>query len=151
MKDEEVLVLIKPDGLLKSLTGNILSMLSETNLKIIGAKVLKVSKELAEKHYSQLKESKPKVFDETIKYIMGEFHTPRVLALVYKGPDAIKKVRKIAGETNPEKAAPTTIRGKYGRIDTKTGLFENVVHVSDSIENAQREIQLWFNSSEIVN
>lgn len=150
MKDEEILVLIKPDGLLKSLTGNILSMISKTELKIVGAKVLKVSKELAEKHYSELKKAKPHVFESTIKYLTGEFHTPRVLALVYKGPNAIEKLRKLAGKTNPEQASPISIRGKYGRINTKTGVFENVIHVSDSIENAQREISLWFNPEEIV-
>lgn len=150
MSEERILILIKPDGLLKSLTGNVISKMSETHLRIIGAKILNVSKELAEEHYSELKQAKPEIFKETIRYIRGDFHTNRVLALVYKGEDAIKKVRAIAGKTNPEEALPTSIRGKYGRINSKTGVFENVVHASDSIENAEREISLWFDESELV-
>ncbi len=149
--EERVLILIKPDGLIKSLTGDVISKLSETTLKIVGAKIVNVSKELAEQHYAQLKEAKPKIFEETLKYIMGEFHTNRVLALVYKGNNAIEKVRTIVGKTNPEDAEPTTIRGKYGRINSKTGVFENVVHASDSTENAEKEIKLWFDETEIVN
>ena len=149
--EERVLILIKPDGLIKSLTGDIISKLSETTLKIVGAKIVNVSKELAEQHYGHLRESKPKIFEETLKYIMGEFHTNRVLALVYKGPNAIEKVRTLAGKTNPEDAEPTTIRGKYGRINSQTGVFENVVHASDSVENAEKEIKLWFDETEIVN
>ena len=147
---ERTLVLIKPDGLIKSLTGDIISKLSETQLKIVGAKILNVSKTLAEEHYKHLKKTKPKIFEETLKYIMGEYHTNRVLALVYKGEDAVEKVRKIAGVTNPEEADPISIRGKYGRINSKTGVFENVIHASDSPENAEREIKLWFEDKEIV-
>ncbi len=150
MTNQSCLILIKPDGLVKSLTGNIISILSETKLKIIGAKVVSVKKELAEQHYSELKEKKPQIFESTLKYIMGEFHTPRVMALVYQGEDAINKIREIAGKTNPEDADPVTIRGKYGRINSKTGVFENCIHASDSPENAEREIKLWFNPEEIV-
>ena len=150
MEKERTLVLIKPDGLVKSLTGNIISVLSETKLKIIGAKVINVSRELAEKHYSELKNKKPHIFENTVKYIMGEFHTKRVLALVYSGSDAVKKVREICGETNPENASPISIRGKYGRINSQTKVFENVVHCSDSVENAEREISLWFKPEELA-
>jgi nucleoside-diphosphate kinase len=146
---EQVLVLIKPDGLKKSLTGNIISRLSEAKLKIIGAKVVCVSRELAEKHYGHVKD-KP-FFEETVAYLQGKFHqTPRVLALVYEGEQAIKKVRKLAGETNPEKADPTTIRGAFGRILTN-GTYENVLHASSSRKDAKREIQLWFHPEEITN
>lgn len=150
MSQERVLVLIKPDGLIKSLTGNVISKISETRLKIVGAKIVNVCEELGEKHYAELKEKKPEIFKETLKYIMGEFHTNRVLALVYKGDNAIEKIREIVGKTNPEDAHPTTIRGKYGRINSRTGVFENVVHASDSVENGEREIDLWFDKSELV-
>ena len=150
MAIQSCLILIKPDGLVKSLTGNIISTLSETKLKIIGAKVVSVKKELAEQHYAELKAKKPQIFESTLKYIMGEFHTPRVMALVYQGEDAISKIRDIAGKTNPEDADPITIRGKYGRINSKTGVFENCIHASDSPENAEREIKLWFTPEEIV-
>ncbi len=145
------MVLIKPDGLVKSLTGNIMTVLSETKLKIVGAKIVQVSRELAELHYNKLKETKgEKIFEETLKYIMGEYHTKRVLALIYEGEDAINKVKTIAGETNPEKAHPTTIRGKYGRI-TAEGVFENVIHASENKEEAEREVKLWFKPSELSN
>jgi nucleoside-diphosphate kinase len=147
MAVEQSLILIKPDGLVKSLTGNIISKLSETTLKIVGAKIVQVTQELAEEHYQHLKEEK--FFDELIKYIIGEYHTKRVLALVYHGENAIKNIRKIVGETNPETAEPTSIRGKYGRI-TQAGVFENVVHASENTKEAEREIKLWFRPDELV-
>ena len=159
MSIERTLVLIKPDGLKKSLTGNIITTLSETRLKIVGAKIVKVTSDFAKKHYSELgnsltkkhgEEKGNKIFDEVLDYIQGKFHTDRVLALVYSGPNAVKKVRELAGETNPEKAGFVTIRGKYGRIHSETGVFENVLHCSDSPENAEKEIALWFKDDEIV-
>jgi nucleoside-diphosphate kinase len=150
MKKQATLVLIKPDGLVKSLTGNILTKLSEAKLVIIGAKIVRVSRKLAEEHYRHLKD-KP-FFDGLIRYIQGEPYGEeysRVLALVYRGEDAITKVRAMAGATNPEEASPTSIRGAYGRITTK-GIFENVIHASASEEDSEREIKLWFKPDEIV-
>lgn len=148
---EQTLVLIKPDGLAKSLTGNIISSLSETELKIVGAKVVKVSRELAEQHYNKLRDEKgEEIFEEVLKYIQGYYHTNRVLALIYQGEDAISKVRSLAGATNPESAVCTTIRGKFGRIHSQTGVFENVMHCSDGADSAEREIKLWFNPWEIT-
>lgn len=149
-KMQQCLVIIKPDGLVKSLTGSIITTLSETKLKIVGAKIVKVSKELAEKHYSELKVKKPHVFEGTINYITGKYHTDRVLALVYQGENAIDKIREICGPTNPEEASPISIRGKFGRIHSKTGVFENVVHASDSEANAEKEIKLWFFPDELA-
>ncbi|HQQ51808.1 MAG TPA: nucleoside-diphosphate kinase [Spirochaetota bacterium] len=148
MAVEQTLIIIEPDGLVKSLTGNILTRLSDAKLKIVGAKALKVSRELAEKHYEHLK-GKP-FFEELIQYIMGELHkTNRVVAFVYEGDNAIQKVRDIVGDTNPENANPVTIRGAYGRITT-SGVFENVVHASSSPEDAEKEIKLWFEPDELV-
>ena len=147
MKAQQTLVLIKPDGLAKSLTGNIMTELSGTGLILVGAKVVQVTRELAEEHYHHLKEQK--FFDELIRYIMGEYHVKRVLALVYHGENAIESVRKVVGATNPEHAEPTSIRGKYGRITTK-GVFENVVHASENEKEAEREIKLWFNPEELI-
>jgi nucleoside-diphosphate kinase len=147
---QNTLILIKPDGLKKSLTGNILTKLSETRLTIVGARVVSVSKELAEQHYISLKD-KP-FFPELINYIRGEIYGEeyrRVMAMVYRGQDAIKKVRTISGATNPEEADSTSIRGAYGRITTK-GVFENVIHASSSDEDAEREIKLWFKPDELV-
>ena len=145
--EEATLVIIKPDGLQKSLTGNILTRLSETKLVIIAAKVKAVSRKLAEEHYKHLKD-KP-FFEEIVKYLMGEFHTKRVMTLVYSGDDAIQKVRKVCGATNPEEAEPASIRGSYGRITTK-GVYENAIHASSNREDAAREIKLWFEPDEIV-
>jgi nucleoside-diphosphate kinase len=150
MADQQSLVIIKPDGLVKSLTGNIITALSETKLKIVGTKIVKVSKELAEKHYEEIKIKKPQFFDSIVKYIMGGYHTDRVLALVYEGENAIEKIREVCGSTNPEEAHPISIRGRYGRINSKTGVFENVIHTSDSETAAEREIKLWFKPSELV-
>lgn len=148
MEQEATLVIVKPDGLKKSLTGNILTRLSEAKLKIIGAKVVKVSKDLANTHYQHLKEQP--FFQELIKYISGKLHDEnRVMALVYWGDGAIGKVRRIAGATNPEEADPISIRGAYGRILTN-GLYENVIHASSAPAEAEREIKLWFNPEEIV-
>ena len=111
MKTQQALVLIKPDGIVKSLTGNIITELSDEGLIIVGAKIVQVTRELAEEHYLHLKEEK--FFDELIKYIMGEYHTKRVLALVYEGKDVVNQIRTLIGLTDPEKADPISIRGKY--------------------------------------
>jgi nucleoside-diphosphate kinase len=146
--NQAALILIKPDGLKKSLTGNILTRLSETKLEIVAAKMVRVSKELAEEHYKHLRD-KP-FFEELIKYLRGELHDRRkVMALIYWGKDAIAKCRELAGATNPEEADPTSIRGSYGRILT-SGLYENVIHVSSNAEEAEREIKLWFAPEEII-
>lgn len=144
---EPTLVIIKPDGLQKSLTGNVLTRLSETKLAIIATKIKSVSRELAEEHYCHMKD-KP-FFEEIVKYLMGHYHTNRVMAIVYYGEDAIQKVRKICGATNPEEAEPGTIRGSFGRITTK-GVYENVIHASGNTQDVQREIKLWFDPDEIV-
>ena len=145
--EEPTLIIIKPDGLVKSLTGNILSRLSEAKLVIIAAKMKTVSRDLAEQHYTHMKD-KP-FFQDIVKYLMGEYHTKRTMALVYYGEDAIRRVREICGATNPEEAAPGTIRGSYGRITTK-GIYENVIHASSNRADAEREIKLWFEPHEIV-
>ncbi len=145
---QATLIVVKPDGLKRSLTGNILTRLSETKLKIVGAKIVRVSEELAEKHYSHLEE-KP-FYLELIKYITGQLHGDnRVLALVYWGEDAIKSVREIVGATNPEEAEPTTIRAQFGRI-RRSGLYENVIHASENEREAEKEIKLWFSPEEIA-
>jgi nucleoside-diphosphate kinase len=146
--DQAVLILIKPDGLKKSLTGNILTRLSETKLEIVASRMVRVSQKLAEEHYQHLKD-KP-FFPELIKYLQGELHDRRkVMALIYWGKEAIEKCRSLAGATNPEEADPTSIRGSYGRILT-SGLYENVIHVSSNEAEAEREIKLWFGPEDII-
>jgi len=147
MTIEQTLVIIKPDGLVRSLTGDILSKLSETELVIVGAKIVSPTRELATEHY-KYHVGKP-FFDELINYFTGEYHTRRVFALVYSGENAIKKVRRIVGATNPEEADPISLRGKYGRIRS-SGSYENTVHCSENAQEAEREIKLWFKPEELT-
>lgn len=146
---ERALVLIKPDAMAKHLAGNIITDLYSLNLKMIALKLSNVKQELAEMHYSEHK-GKP-FYNDLIKYITGELHNARsIIAIAYEGEDAIKKLRTYAGKTNPDEAEPTSLRGKYGKLNSKTQNFDNVVHISDSPENGNREIKLWFDDDEIV-
>jgi nucleoside-diphosphate kinase len=163
---EQTLVLIKPDALKVSLTGYILSQLSEfhTGLRFAGAKIVHVTRELAEEHYA---EHKGKSFYlPLIEYILGGVHyatTPhrrRVIALVYCGPDAVKKIRAIAGPTNPHVAreqAPGTIRALGTVVPVKDAAghvvgdrLDNLVHASATDAEAEREIKLWFKPNDIM-
>jgi len=145
---EATLVLIKPDGLKKSLTGNILTRLSETKLEIVAAKMVKVQDGLAREHYMYL--AKEPFFEELMRYIKGELHErKKVMAMAYYGTGAIAKVREIAGATNPEEADAISIRGQYGRITTQ-GVYENVIHASANPSEAEREIKLWFEPHEVI-
>jgi len=150
MTDERTLVLIKPDAMVKCLAGNIINELYNSKLKIVGLKIVNVQKELAENHYDEHK-GKP-FFDKLVKHLTGELHNKEnVIAIVYEGEDAILKIRKLAGKTHPQEAEPTSLRGKYGRVHTKTDCFENVIHASDSPKSAEREIKLWFKEKELIN
>ena len=145
---EGVLVLIKPDGITKDLFGYILIRLTEARLEVIASRIVKVSRKLAAEHYKHLK-GKP-FFEEVIQFSLGSFHERKyVMALVLWGEEAIKKCRDLAGATNPEEADPSSIRGSCGRITTK-GVFENVLHVSSDIKEAEREIKLWFEPHELI-
>jgi len=146
---EQTLVLIKPDAMVKKLAGHILTDFYNLDLKMLGLKLVNVSKELAEEHYKEHKD-KP-FFEKLVKHIKGELHNnENVIAIVYTGENAISKVRNFVGATHPEKAHPSTIRGKYGRWHSETDCFENVLHASDSIESAKKEISLWFKPEELI-
>ncbi len=150
MSKERTLVLIKPDGLFRKLTGLVIDRLDAAGLELAAAKMVAVSESLAKEHYAALKD-KP-FFADLIRYIRGEFHglkDHRVLAMVYRGDNAIRRVREVAGATNPEDAAPGTLRGSFGRITTK-GHFENVLHASSDPADAEREVKLWFKPEEIL-
>lgn len=147
---EKTLVLIKPDAMVKKLAGNIINDLYNLNLKMIGLKLVNVKKELAEQHYE---EHKGKHFYEgLIDYILGKLHNnENIIAIVYEGENAIRKIRDAIGKTNPDECEPHHIRGKYGKINTcKNNWHETVLHASDSSESAEREIKLWFNEDELI-
>jgi nucleoside-diphosphate kinase len=162
---EQTLVLIKPDALKNSLTGYVLSLLSEfhTHLHFAGAKIVYVSQMLAEEHYA---EHRGKLFfPALIEYIMGYSHYPedtwkrRVIALVYQGPNAIKTVRAIAGPTNPHvareeqpgcvRALGTVVPIKDDEGNVVSDRLDNLIHGSANPEDAEREIKLWFKPNDI--
>ena len=149
---ERTLVLIKPDAMVKRIAGHVITDLYNLGLRMVGLKLVNVQRELAEQHYDEIKERHGKdIFDKLIKHITGELHNnENVIAIVYEGENAIQKVRDIAGTLNPEEAEPSTIRGRYGRIHSKTDCYENLIHASDSKESAKREIALWFDDGELV-
>ncbi|MCP4482495.1 MAG: nucleoside-diphosphate kinase [bacterium] len=147
---EQSLILIKPDAMKKNLIGHILiKLLDNAAIKIVGIKLTKVSLELAKEHYNHM-HNEP-CFDKLIHYITGKEHDiDYLIALVCEGDNAIKAIRQITGETHPEEALPTTIRGAFGRIN-KNGIYENVIHSSSNLEDAKREIALWFKPEELMN
>lgn len=148
MREEATLVLIKPDAIVRGLTGAVWSRLGEAKLTLAGAKAVRVTRELAEAHYVPIK-GKP-FYEEVIRYMCGELHgTNHVVALVYVGPGAIGRIRQLMGATNPELAEPTTIRGAFGRVTTK-GVMENLMHASSDPPEAEREIKLWFRPDELL-
>ena len=149
MSEERALLLIKPDAMQKQLAGNIIAEIYHLKLKMIGLKLVNVKRELAELHYQEHK-SKP-FYSELIDYITGKLHGKEsVIAIAYKGENAAQKLREYAGKTNPELAHPTSLRGRYGRIISTNNQMDNVVHISDSAENGDREIKLWFKKEELI-
>ena len=162
---EQTLVLIKPDALKNSLTGYLLSQLSEfhSGLHFSGTKIVHVSRMLAEEHYA---EHRGKVFyPSLLDYIMGRLHyvdepwRRRVIAIVYQGPDAIQKIRAIAGPTNPHIARmdkPGCIRALGTLVPLKDAQgnaigerMDNLIHASAHAADAEREIKLWFKPGDI--
>lgn len=146
---EKTLILIKPDAMVKGLAGNIISDLHKLKLKMIGLKLVNVQKELAEMHYEEHKSKH--FFKDLIKHLTGELHgNENVIAMVYEGENAISKIREEVGATHPDESRPDSIRGRYGKVNTKTDCHETVIHASDSIESAEREISLWFKKDELI-
>ena len=139
MAPERTLVLIKPDAVQRGLAGDILSRFERRGLDVRAAKLLRVDRQLAERHYAEHVE-KP-FFGELVAFIMSA----PTLALVLEGESAILVVRTTMGATNPTAAAPGTIRG-----DLALAMPNNLVHGSDSPESAEREIELWFAADELV-
>ncbi len=136
---ERTLVLIKPDGVQRNLVGSIITRLEQRGLKIVAAKFLQVSDELAREHY-KIHIGKP-FYDGLIKYITSS----PVMAMVWEGPNVIKAVRQTMGATNPLQAEPGTVRHDLGLM---TG--RNLTHASDSPETAELEIALWFKPGELA-
>lgn len=136
---QRTFVMIKPDGVQRGLIGRIITRLEERGLKLVGAKFMWVSKELAETHYA-IHKHQP-FYNSLIEYITSS----PVLAMVWEGPEAVAAVRQTMGATRPRDAAPGSVRHDFG-LD----VGRNLTHASDSLENAESEINLWFKPEEIV-
>lgn len=136
---ERTLVLVKPDGVQRGLIGEILARLERRGLRLVGAKFMQVSQELAETHYA-IHKGKP-FYDGLIAYITSA----PVMAMVWEGPDAIIAVRQTMGATRPTEAAPGSVRHDFG-----LEVGRNLTHASDSVENGKSEVALWFNEEELV-
>ena len=135
---ERSLVLIKPDAIQRGLAGEIISRLEREGLKIVAMKMLHMDKTLAQRHYAIHKGKA--FFDDLVNFITSS----PVIAIVFQGENAVKIIRQMMGETDPAKAHSGTIRGDFG-ID----IGHNLVHGSDSLENASKEIDLFFLAEEI--
>ncbi len=138
MAIERTLVLCKPDALQRGLVGRILTRFERKGLKIAGLKMLRVDDELASKHY---REHLEKPFYPRLRAFVA---SSPVVAMAIEGDNAVEVVRTLLGATDSQKAAPGTIRGDFGMNVTK-----NLVHGSDSLESAQREIPLFFGEGEL--
>jgi nucleoside-diphosphate kinase len=136
---ERTLVIIKPDGVQRQLIGPIISRFEQRGLKIVAMKLMRVSQDLARKHYA-VHEGKP-FYEPLIDYITSA----PVVVMVIEGPNAIQVTRNTMGATNPINATPGTIRADYG-----LEIGRNMVHGSDGPETAAVEIALWFDQSEIL-
>jgi nucleoside-diphosphate kinase len=136
---EKTLVLVKPDGVQRGLIGEVIKRLERRGLKLIGAKFISVSKELAETHYA-IHKGKP-FYDGLIHYILSA----PVMAMVWEGPSAIEAVRQTMGATRPTAAAPGSIRHDFG-----LEIGRNLTHASDTVENGEKEVSLWFKPDELV-
>jgi nucleoside-diphosphate kinase len=135
---ERSLVLIKPDAMERGLAGAIIGRLQAEGLRLLALRMLQMDRSLAERHYAIHKE-KP-FFKDLVEYIIS---TP-IVAAVFAGNGAIERIRQVMGSTDPARAAPGTIRQQYG-LDVQ----RNSTHASDSPENAEKEIAIFFKKSEI--
>jgi nucleoside-diphosphate kinase len=176
MPEERTLILIKPEGMERGLSGEIIRRFEETGLKLVAAKMLQATKEQVSKHYVNDKAWLVSVGEKTIKsyaekgiklnetaeergtkvrnMLMSALISGPILALVFEGNESVFVGRKIAGATEPKKADPSSIRGMYSTdsyalADKKGRPVKTILHASDTPENAETEIKVWFTKGEI--
>ncbi len=137
---QQTLILVKPDGVQRRLCGDILSRFERKGLRIVGAKFVQASRDLAAKHYA-VHAGKP-FYDSLLQFLTSG----PTLAIVLEGREAIAVARGLMGATDGTKAPPATIRGDFA-----LSIQNNLIHGSDSAENAALEIKLWFKPDELVN
>jgi nucleoside-diphosphate kinase len=136
---EHSLVLVKPDGVQRGLIGEVFSRLERRGLRLIGAKFVQVSRQLAEQHYAEHKGKK--FYDGLIEYITSS----PVMAMAWEGPEAVAAIRQTMGDTKPTEAPPGSLRHDFG-----LQIGRNLTHASDKPETGQREVALWFTPGELV-
>jgi len=137
---EKTFLMIKPDGVQRNLIGDIVNRFEEKGYKLVGAKLMQIDRSLAEQHYGEHRE-RP-FFGELVDFITSG----PVFAMVWEGNNVVAASRSLMGATNPQDAAPGTIRGDYA-----VSLGMNIIHGSDSPASAEREIGLFFKPEEIIN
>ena len=137
---ERTLVLVKPDGVQRALVGEVITRLEHRGLRLVAAKFLQVSRELAETHYA-IHKGKP-FYAGLIEYITSA----PVMAMVWEGPNAVAAVRQTMGATRPTEAAPGSLRHDFA-----LEIGRNLTHASDTVENSEKEVALWFKPNELVN
>ena len=136
---EKTLVLVKPDGVQRGLIGTVIGRIESKGFKIVGLKLIHVSEELAKEHYGE-HVARP-FFGDLVSFITSS----PVVALAVEGDNAVSVVRTLRGGTNPQEADPGTIRGDFGMT-----IGMNLVHGSDSVESAERELNLFFDKNEVL-
>jgi len=173
---EQTLVLVKPDGVLRGLTGEIISRLERSTLKVVALKLVHANKEQAAEHYiedekwlltvgekatsaaekrgEKVTETPLEIGNRVRNLLITYISMSPVVAIILEGNNAVAKVRTLVGETSPEHAAPGTIRGdlatdSYGLADSSKRPVQNIIHASGTVDEAQREISLWFTDKEI--
>jgi len=136
---ETSLIILKPDAVQRGLMGQIIARFERKGLRFVGMKFMMIPLEMAEKHYAE-HHGKP-FYAGLIKFVTSS----PVLVLAIRGVDAVSVCRKLIGSTNGRKAEPGTLRGDFGM----SGGF-NMIHGSDSLESAQRELALWFDVEDLI-
>jgi nucleoside-diphosphate kinase len=136
---ERSFLMIKPDGVQRGLVARIMAAIEGKGYKLVGLKMIKLSSDIAKKHYAE-HIGKP-FYNSLIKFITSG----PVIAMVWQGPGVVQGLRNLMGSTNPLDAQPGSLRGTYG-VD----ISHNVVHGSDSIDSATREIELYFQPNELI-
>jgi nucleoside-diphosphate kinase len=137
---ERTLVLVKPDGVQRGLIGEVVSRLERRGLHMVAARFMEVSQELAETHYAIHKGKS--FYEGLIQYITSA----PVMAMVWEGPNSVAAVRQTMGSTRPTEAAPGSIRHDFA-----LEVGRNLTHASDTPENGEKEVALWFQPAELVN
>lgn len=147
-KVQETLVVLKPDAVKRGISGKIITRFEEAGMKIMGMRMLRADDSLLEEHYSEHVDKD--FYDRLAQYMKNG----PVIAFVLEGVNAVENCRKLVGDTNPKEASPSTIRGKYAHMsfehaDGSDSLHKNLVHASATSEEAEKEIELWFDEEDL--